>query len=279
MFDEVKKKLIAMKNKKIAVIGAGNMGGALMAGWIRSGEIAPEDITAVDLIAEVLDQRRRELGVQVAGDAREVVGHQDIVVLGVKPQFWKQTVVGFRDLLHGDQVIISFMAGVRIAALEAELGSLPVIRAMPNVLAQVGAAGSGICAGAHVGEDHLSLALSLFNAVGAAVVVSESQMDAVTGLAGSGPAYVYAVIDALADGGVRSGLSKDMALTLATQTVLGAARMVAESGDHPAILKDQVTSAGGTTIAGLHALEQGGLRAALMDAVLAATERSSVLGE
>ena len=279
MFDELKKKLIAMKNKKIAVIGAGNMGGALMAGWIRSGEIAPENITAVDLIAEVLDQRRRELGVQVAGDAREVVGHQDIVVLGVKPQFWKQTVVGFRDLLHGDQVIISFMAGVRIAALEAELGSLPVIRAMPNVLAQVGAAGSGICAGAHVGEDHLSLALSLFNAVGAAVVVSESQMDAVTGLAGSGPAYVYAVIDALADGGVRSGLSKDMALTLATQTVLGAARMVAESGDHPAILKDQVTSAGGTTIAGLHALEQGGLRAALMDAVLAATERSSVLGE
>ena len=150
-----------------------------------------------------------------------MVGDQDIVVLGVKPQFWKQTVVGFRDLLRGDQVII----------------------------------------------------------VGAAVVVSESQMDAVTGLAGSGPAYVYAVIDALADGGVRSGLSKDMALTLAIQTVLGAARMVAESGEHPAILKDQVTSAGGTTIAGLHALEQGGLRAALMDAVLAATERSSALGE
>ena len=279
MFDEVKKKLIAMINKRITVIGAGNMGGALMAGWIRSGEIAPENITAVDLIAEVLDQRKRELGVHIAADAREVVGHQDIVVLGVKPQFWKQTVEGFRDLLHCDQVIISFMAGVRIAALEAELGSLPVIRAMPNVLAQVGAAGSGICAGAHVGEDHLSLALSLFNAVGAAVVVSESQMDAVTGLAGSGPAYVYAVIDALADGGVRSGLSKDMALTLATQTVLGAARRVAESGDHPAILKDQVTSAGGTTIAGLHALEQGGLRAALMDAVLAATERSSALGE
>ena len=278
MFDE-EKKLIAMKNKKIAVIGAGNMGRALMAGWIRSGQIAPENITAVDLVAEVLDQRRRELGVHVAADAREVVGHQDIVVLGVKPQFWKQTVVGFRDLLHGDQVIISFMAGVRIAALEAELGSLPVVRVMPNILAQVGAAGSGVCAGTHVSEDHMSLVMSLFNAVGAAVVVSESQMDAVTGLAGSGPAYVYAIIDALADGGVRSGLSKDMALTLAAQTVLGAARMVAESGEHPAILKDQVTSAGGTTIAGLHALEQGGLRAALMDAVLAATERSSGLGE
>ena len=268
-----------MKNKKIAVIGAGNMGGALMAGWIRSGQIAPENITAVDLIAEVLAQRKRELGVCVATDAREVVGDQDVVALGVKPQSWEQSVMGFRDLLHSDQVIISFMAGVRIAALEAVIGPLPIIRAMPNLLAQVGAAGSGVCAGAHAGGDHLRSALSLFNAVGSAVVVSESQMDAVTGLAGSGPGYVYAIIDALADGGVRSGLSKDVALTLATQTVLGAALVVAESGDHPARLKDRVASAGGTTIAGLHALEQGGMRAALMDAVLAATERSKALGE
>ena len=265
--------------KKIAVIGAGNMGGALMAGWIRSGQVAPENITAIDLVAEVLAQRKREFGVHVAADARGVVGEQDVVVLGVKPQSWQQTVAGFRDLLCEEQVIVSFMAGVRIGALEAELGSLPVIRAMPNILAQVGAAGSGVCAGTHASEDHMHLALDLFNAVGAAVVVSESQMDAVTGLAGSGPGYVYTVIDALADGGVRSGLTKEMALTLATQTVLGAARMVAESGEHPAVLKDRVTSAGGTTIAGLHALEQGGARAALMDAVWAATERSSALGE
>ncbi len=268
-----------MTNEKIAVIGAGNMGGALMTGWIRSGQIAPENITAVDLVAEVLDQRKRELGVRVAADAREVVGQQDIVVLGVKPQSWKQTVAGFRDLLHRDQVIISFMAGVQIAALEAELGALPVIRAMPNLLAQVNAAGSGVCAGTHVGDDHLRLALALFDTVGAGIVVSESQMDAVTGLAGSGPGYVYAIIDALADGGVRSGLSKDMALTLATQTVLGAALMVAETGEHPAILKDRVASAGGTTIAGLHALEQRGMRAALMEAVWAATERSRALGQ
>lgn len=268
-----------MENKKIAVIGAGNMGGALMAGWIWSGEIAPENITAVDLVAEVLEQRKSELGVCVATDAREVVGDRDVVVLGIKPQAWEQSVSGFRDLLHADQLIISFMAGVRIAALEAALGPLPIVRAMPNLLAQVGAAGSAVCAGAHAGDDHLRLALDLFNAVGEAVVVEESQMDAVTGLAGSGPGYVYAIIDALADGGVRSGLSKDVALTLATQTVLGAALMVVGSGDHPALLKDRVASPGGTTIAGLHALERGGVRAALMDAVLAATEKSRVLGE
>ena len=268
-----------MKNKKIAVIGAGNMGGALMTGWIRSGQVAGENVMAVDLVPELLEQRKRELGVQVASDARDVVADQDVVVIGVKPQYWKTTVSGFKDLLHKDQVIISFMAGVQIGALEAEIGALPVVRVMPNILAQVGSAGSGVCAGTHADDAHLQLALDLLNVVGAAVVVSETQMDAVTGLAGSGPAYVYAIIDALADGGVRAGLPKDMALTLATQTVLGAAQMVAESGEHPAILKDRVTSAGGTTIAGLHALEQGGLRAALMDAVLAAAQRSEALGK
>ena len=278
MFNNNRKRM-AMKNKKIAVIGAGNMGGALMAGWIRSKQIAPENITAVDLIADLVAQRKRELGVCIATDAREVIEHQDIVALGIKPQAWEQSVSGFRDLLRADQLIISFMAGVRIAALEAALGPLPIIRAMPNLLAQICAAGSGLCAGTHAGDDHLRLALALFNAVGTAVVVTEAQMDAITGLAGSGPGYVYAIIDALADGGVRSGLSKDMALALATQTVLGAALMVVESGDHPALLKDRVTSPGGTTIAGLHALERGGMRAALMDAVLAATERSKALGE
>ncbi|MDP6039339.1 MAG: pyrroline-5-carboxylate reductase [Candidatus Latescibacteria bacterium] len=268
-----------MKNKKIAVIGAGNMGGALMTGWMRSGQIAAENITAVDLVPELLEQRKSELGIQVASDARDVVADQDVVVMGVKPQYWKATVSNFKDLLHKDQLVISFMAGVQIGALEAEMGALPVVRVMPNILAQVSAAGSGVCAGTHADEGHLQLVLDLLNTVGAAVVVSEIQMDAVTGLAGSGPAYVYAIIDALADGGVRAGLPKDMALTLATQTVLGAARMVAESGEHPAVLKDRVTSAGGTTIAGLHALEKGGLRAALMDAVLAATERSEALGK
>ena len=268
-----------MKNKKITVIGVGNMGGALMTGWIRSGKITPDQITAVDVVPELLAQRKSELGIHTASDAREVIAQQDVVALGVKPQYWKSTVAGFRDLLHKDQLVISFMAGVQIEALEAELGAVSVVRVMPNILAQVGAAGCGVCAGTQVDENHLALALSLFNAVGAADVVSEAQMDSVTGLAVSGPDYVYAIIDALADGGVRCGLPKDMALRFAAQTVLGAARMVTESGEHPAVLKDQVTSPGGTTIAGLHALEQGGLRAALMDAVLAATERSEALGK
>ena len=268
-----------MTDKKIAVIGAGNMGGALMMGWIRSGEILPGQITAVDVVPEILAQRQSDLKINIASDAREIIAQQDVVVLGVKPQYWKQTVAGFKDLLRKDQVVISFMAGVQIEALEAELGALPVIRVMPNILAQVGAAGCGVCAGSSVEEQHMALALDLFNTVGSADVVSESQMDAVTGLAGSGPAYVYAIIDALADGGVRCGLSKEMALTFATQTVLGAARMVAESGEHPAVLKDRVTSPGGTTIAGLHALEQGSFRATLMNAVVAATERSEALGK
>lgn len=268
-----------MKKLNIAVIGAGNMGGALMAGWVRSGRIAPECITAIDTVPGLLAMRKAELGVQICADARQVVAGQDVVVLVLKPQVWKEVVADFVDLLHPGQVVVSMMAGVRLSAMEEVLGALPVVRVMPNILAQVGAAGSGVCAGAHVAPHQVQRVMDLLNAVGVAVVVSEAQMDAVTGLAGSGPAYVYAVIDALADGGVRAGLGKDVALKLAVQTVLGAARMVAESGEHPAVLKDRVTSPGGTTIAGLHALEQGGFRAAVMDAVLAATRRSEELGK
>lgn len=264
---------------KIGVVGAGNMGGALMAGWIRSGHISPTAITAIDIVADLLAQRKEALGVQIATDVRSVIAEQDVIFLGVKPQYWRETVEGFKDLLHDGQLIVSFMAGVRIDALEAVLGDVPVIRMMPNILAQIGACGAGVCAGKQVSKDQLEVVLNLLNCVGTAVVVSESQMDAVTGVAGSGPAYVYAMIDALADGGVRVGLTKDDALKLAVQTVLGAAQMVQESGLHPAILKDRVTSAGGTTIAGLHALERSGVRAGLMDAVEAAARRSEELGK
>ena len=268
-----------IKNVNIAVIGAGNMGGALMTGWMRSGQIAPEQITAVDVVADLLAQRQTELGVRTSTDALSVIETQDVIFLGVKPQYWLTTVASFKAQLRPEQLVVSFMAGVRIEALEVELGTVPVIRMMPNILAQIGACGAGICAGKYASQDHLSLVLALLNLVGTAIVVNETQMDAVTGLAGSGPAYVYAMIDALADGGVRVGLPKDDALKLAVQTVLGAAQMVQESGLHPAVLKDRVTSAGGTTIAGLHALERGGVRAGLMDAVEAATRRSEELGK
>ena len=153
-----------------------------------------------------------------------------------------------------------------------------MVRAMPNILAQIGAAVSGLCLGRYAGEGHLRVARDILGAVGETVVVAEWQMDGVTGLSGSGPAYVYAMIDALADGGVKVGLSKEIALKLAAQTVLGAAKSVLETGEHPAVLKDRVTSPGGTTIAGLYAMEQGGFRAALMAAVEAATRRSQELG-
>ena len=268
-----------IENVNIAVIGAGNMGGALMTGWVRSGKIAPEQITAVDVVADLLAQRQTELGVHTSTDALSAIDGQDVIFLGVKPQYWLATVASFKAKLRPDQWVVSFMAGVRIEALEAELGHVPVMRMMPNILAQIGACGAGICAGKHASQDHVSLTLALLDLVGTAIVVNEAQMDAVTGLAGSGPAYVYAMIDALADGGVRMGLPKEDALKLVVQTVLGAAQMVQESGLHPAVLKDRVTSAGGTTIAGLHALERGGVRAGLMDAVVAATRRSEELGK
>jgi len=264
---------------KIAVIGAGNMGGALMTGWIRSGEIDPNQIVAIDVVADLLALREQELGVQISSDARSAVVDQDVVFLGVKPQYWRQVVADFKDSLRSDQLVVSFMAGVRIEALENELGEIPVVRVMPNILAQIGAGGAGVCRGKYATQDQLNLVTDLLNLVGAAVVVNETQMDAVTGLAGSGPAYVYAMIDALADGGVRMGLPKADALKLAVQTVLGAAQMVLESGEHPAVLKDRVTSPGGTTIAGLHEMERGGVRAALMDTVEAATRRSEELGK
>ncbi len=268
-----------IKNVNIAVIGAGNMGGALMTGWVRSGQIVPEHITAVDVVADLLAQRQTELGVRTSTDALAVIEAQDVIFLGVKPQYWVSTVASLKARLRPEQLVVSFMAGVRIEALEAELGNVPVVRMMPNILAQIGACGAGVCAGKHASQEQLSLVLDLLNLVGTAIVVHEKQMDAVTGLAGSGPAYVYAMIDALADGGVRVGLPKEDALKLAVQTVLGAAQMVQESGLHPAVLKDRVTSAGGTTIAGLHALERGGVRAGLMDAVEAATRRSEELGK
>jgi pyrroline-5-carboxylate reductase len=172
------------------------------------------------------------------------------------------------------------MAGVNTAAIESQLEApVPVVRVMPQTLAQLGAAASGVCGGRHATPAQVDLVRAIFDQVGSTVLVGEYQMDAVTGLSGSGPAYIYTVIEALADGGVRMGLSREVALKLAAQTALGAARMVLESGQHPAILRDQVTSPGGTTIAGLHKLEEKGLRDALISAVQAATERSIQLGK
>lgn len=264
---------------RIAVVGAGNMGGALIAGLVQSGALPPEQVTAVDIDDELLRSHRRTLGVNTIRDAAAAAAEQDVVVLGLKPQVWASVVAPLATMLSGRQLVISIMGGVRTGAIEEVLGGrIPVVRAMPNILAQIRASVTAICPGEFAQESHMAAAEAVLESVGASVRLSEAQMDAVTGLSGSGPAFVYVIIDALADGGVRMGIPKPVALKLAAETVFGGAKMVIESGQHPAVLKDQVTSAGGTTIAGLQALELGGFRAALMKAVEAATRRSEELG-
>jgi pyrroline-5-carboxylate reductase len=268
-----------IRDKNIAVVGAGNMGGALIAGLVQSGTLPPERVTAVDIDAALLDEHRQTLGVNTSRDAAAVAAEQDVVVLGLKPQVWASVVAPLVPSLTGRQMVLSIMGGVRTEAIEEVLGGrVPVVRAMPNILAQIRASVAAICPGRFTQEAHMAAAEAILQTVGESVRLSEAQMDAVTGLSGSGPAFVYLIIDALADGGVKMGIPKPVALKLAAHTVFGSAKMVIQSGQHPAVLKDQVTSAGGTTIAGLQALEQGGIRAALMKAVEAATRRSEELG-
>ena len=268
-----------MDDKRIAVVGAGNMGGALIAGLVQSGALPPERVTAVDIDDELLGSHRRILGVNAVRDAAAVAAEQDVVVLGLKPQVWASVVKPLAALLTSRQLVISIMGGVRTGSIEDVLGGrIPVVRAMPNIHARIRASVTAVCPGRFAQESHLAAAEAILASVGASVRLSEAQMDAVTGLSGSGPAFVYVMIDALADGGVRMGIPRPVALKLAAETVFGGAKMVIESGQHPAVLKDRVTSAGGTTIAGLQALELGGFRAALMKAVEAATRRSEELG-
>ena len=255
------------------------MGSGLVMGLLDAGCIPAAQIAATDVFEGVL-QPLAELGVQTGSEISLAVRGRDVVILAVKPQMAATVLQEIAPLLGPDQVLVSIMAGVVTAAIAAQIGAtVPVVRVMPQMLVRVGAAASGVCAGQHVTAAQIELVRALFDQVGSTVVVAETQMDAVTGLSGSGPAYVYTVIEALAAGGVLMGLSREDALQLAAQTALGAARMVIESGQHPAILKDQITSPGGTTIAGLHKLEEKGLRDALISAVQAATQRSVELGK
>jgi pyrroline-5-carboxylate reductase len=254
------------------------MGAALIAGLVRSGRIEAGRLTAADprpSARESLD----ELGIRTVSEAAAAVSGQDLVVLAVKPQVAEALLREVGGLVETGQILVSIMAGISTARIEERVtGPVPVVRAMPQTLVRLGAGATALCAGRHAGTEHLSLVQALFEAVGATAVVPESLMDAVTGLSGSGPAYLYTVIEALSDGGVRAGLPREVALKLAAQTALGAARMILESGAHPAVLRDQVTSPGGTTIAGLHVLEEKGLRDALISAVQAAAARAAELG-
>jgi pyrroline-5-carboxylate reductase len=266
--------------KKIAFLGTGNMAEALVKGLLGAGTASAEEIVCAEPRLERREEIALRYGVKVIGSNLEATEQADVVVLSVKPQTMEQLLDEIAPAVDHRKLVISIAAGVSIAAIARKLGSgVRIVRTMPNTPALVGAGATALARGAHATDWDLEQARNLFQAVGTTVIVEEHHLDAVTGLSGSGPAFLFLVIESLADGGVKVGLARPVAMTLAAQTVLGSAKLVLETGEHPGRLKDQVTSPGGTAIAGVHALEQGGLRAALIAAVEAATRRSRELGE
>lgn len=264
--------------RRIAFLGGGQMAEALIGGLLAGGAYRAEHVRATDPVPSRRDTLKQRFGIQADESNREAAAWADVVVLAVKPQTMA-AVLGEVGPTLSDRLVISIAAGISIRAVAERAGaSARVVRAMPNTPALVGEGMTALAFGAGVTEADMALSRSLFECVGVVVRVDERLMDAVTGLSGSGPAYVFLVIEALADGGVKMGLPRATAELLAAQTVCGAARLVLRSGEHPAKLKDRVASPGGTTIAGLHALESGGVRAALMAAVEAAAARSRELG-
>ncbi len=269
-----------MKTRKLGFLGAGNMAAALIKGLLHGNVLPPGRILASDVKGERLEQLHGAHGIRTTTDNHALLRECDVLVLAVKPQVIDKVLTEVGSDVRPDQLVVSVAAGVPIEALEGRLpkGSR-VVRAMPNTPATVQAGATAIAAGAHASTDDLRIARELFEAVGRVVVLDEGLLDAVTGLSGSGPAYVMLIIEALADGGVKVGLHRDTALLLAAQTVFGSAKLLLETGEHPGRLKDMVTSPGGTAIAGLHTLESGALRKTLIDAVEAATKRAGELGE
>ena len=263
---------------KLGIIGCGKMGSALLEGAISAGAIAAESVSAYDKFAPAAESLASTCGAKLASSNAEVVANSDAILLCVKPQDMLEMLAELGEGSRG-KLFISIAAGITISALEAALDPRArVIRVMPNTPALIKQAASAYALGSAATAEDALLASALLKAVGTVTEVPEKLLDTVTGLSGSGSAYVYTIIEALADGGVLCGLSKAQAIELAAQTLAGAANMVLTTGDHPAALRDQVTSPGGTTIAGLQVLEAGKLRATLIGAVEAATKRSKELG-
>lgn len=269
-----------LSDKRLAIIGGGNMGEAMLKGLIVAQLIKPQQITVTDLIEARLGYLRDTYAVQALTDNVTAVVPADLIILAVKPQDITQTVQGIASVVDNQKVVISIAAGVSTAKIESAFGEpVRVVRVMPNTPALVLAGAAGLCTGSHATPADLEVARVLFDALGRTVVVAEYLMDAVTGLSGSGPAYIFMLIEALADGGVKMGLAREAALTLAAQTVYGSAKLLLETGLHPGELKDRVTSPAGTTIAGVQALEERAFRGTVMDAVERATQRSRELGQ
>ena len=272
-----------LTNKKLGFIGGGNMTEALLKGLLASSSVGPKDILVSDLLSDRLEYLNKEYKVKITDDSRKLVQKSDILILAIKPQVVGKVLESFSDIVDNHKVIISVAAGISINFIEDILNregknKISVIRTMPNTPALVQEGVTAICGGGHSSKLDIKIAHHIFKAIGQTVAIEETHMDAVTGLSGSGPAYIFMIIEALSDAGVKVGLSREVSNILTIQTILGSAKLARDGGKHPGELKDMVTSPGGTTISGLHMLEEGGVRTALMNAVERATQRSRELG-
>lgn len=266
--------------QSVGFIGAGKMATALARGLCQAGFTKPDRISASDVLPEARAHFAAESGAAAVDSNLEVVRRSDVLILAVKPQHFRSVLADISAHVGSRHLVVSIAAGISLETMAGLLGAeRRLVRVMPNTPCLVGASASAYCLGGTATADDGRLVEQLLTAVGRAFCLPEPLLDAVTGLSGSGPAFVCLVIEALADGGVKAGLPRDVALQLAAQTVLGTAKMVLETGQHPAALKDAVASPGGTTIAGLHELERGGLRGVLINAVDAAARRSRELGQ
>ena len=270
-----------LKNKKISIIGTGNMGEALLSGLISSESSYPKNIICTDIRENRLTSIQEKYGVATTTDNIKAIEPSEIIIYAVKPQIIASVLKETASCLDMSKLVISIAAGVPLAAIESCLNKkLRLIRVMPNIAAFVKESASVVAAGGKATEEDIKLSLAIFDSMGKSIFLKENiLMDAITGLSGSGPAYIFLIVEALADAGVKVGLSREDALFLSSQTVLGAAKLLLETKEHPGRLKDMVTSPGGTAIAGIHTLEKGGLRTTLINAVEVATKRSKELGE
>lgn len=274
-----------LSEKRLAVIGAGKLGGILLRAYLKQGLFAAKRVAASVKHAERASALEKELGVSVSTENRKAARGADIVLVAVKPQVVGEALKEIAPELSENTLVISVAASVPTSYLEQRLAEAaeggakksPVVRAMPNTPATVDCGMTGICRGSHAGAEHLETARTMFDAVGRTVVVDEKNMDAVTGLSASGPAFAYIILESLAEAGVKVGLPRDVATLLAAQTMKGAASVVLETGDHPALLKDAVTTPAGCTIDGILELEEGKLRVTLIKAVVKATSRAGEL--
>jgi pyrroline-5-carboxylate reductase len=263
---------------RVAVLGAGKMGGILLQAFLKQQILHPDQLLATVAHADRAAALSAQWGVQVTTDNLAVVELADVILLGVKPFQVPDLIAQIGPALHTGKLLISFAASVKTGAIEQAAGiEIPVIRSMPNTPSMLGAGISALCRGRYVTEPQMAFATRIFETVGRTVIVDEKHMDAVTGLSASGPAFIYIILESLAEAGVKVGLPRDIATLLAAQTTYGAARMVLETGYHPALLKDAVTTPAGCTIDGILELEEGGLRVTLIKAVMRATQRAKEL--